>query len=224
MAASADVTPPAPKREATPVDPLERAHANAALIHAILVHHFPDARWDAPEELTFTALAIEQVARWARMWTAQRIGRARYEAARRKGAAVPPKHAQIWPPPPAVIEHARKKQRTGRETFAERRFREGLETLLARNEQHSPLCVARPWLAPQGPLPTRWGLALRNFAPNVAAAVAQRGGRVTTARTGAFAKVCRDLLAVILLHEKLPSIPTLSDELKKVNLIGTDNS
>lgn len=224
MAATADVTLPAPKREATPVDPLARVHANAALIHGILGRHFPDARWGAPEGLTSTAITIEQVARWARMWTPQRIGRARYEAARRKGAAIPPKHTQIWPPPPAAIEHARKKQRTGRETLAARQFREGLKTMLICNEQHSPVRVARPRLAPQGPLPTRWGLLLRGVAPAVAAAVAQHGGRVTTARTGAFTKVCRDLLAIILPNEKLPSISTLSDALKTVIVIDTDNS
>ena len=224
MAASADHTPPPRKREASTGDPLARVHANAAIIRAILARHFPEARWGAPAELTFLALVIEDVARWARGWTPQRVGRARYEAARRKGAAIPPKPAPIWPPASAMIEHARKKQRTGRETFADQHFREGVATLLDRSDGNPPVRVARPGLAPQGPLPTRWGLALRGIAPAVAATVTQHGGRVTTARTGAFVKACRDLLAVILPNETLPSIPTLSDALKKVIVIDTDKS
>ena len=209
----------APQREAKGADPLARVHRNAAVILAILARHFPDARWGAPEELTFLAVAIEDVARWARTWTPQRIGRARYEAARRKGAAVPPKPAQIWPPAPAMLEHARKKQRTGRETFADQHFREGVETLLDRSDGNPPVRVARPGLAPQGPLPTRWSLLLRGIASAVAAAVAQHGGRVTTARTGAFVKACRNLLEVILPDDKLPDIPTLSVAIKKVIVI-----
>ena len=204
MAATADVTPPAPKREASVADPLARVHWNAGIVHAILPHHFPDVRWGMSEELTSLAVQIENVEQWARTWTAQRIGRARYERSKQKGAAVPPTPAQIWPPPPAMIEHARQKQRTGQETFAARHFREGVGTLLARNEQHSPVRATRPWLAPQGPLPTRWSLLLRGIAPAVAATVTQHGGRVTTARTGAFVKACRDLLAVILQNETLP--------------------
>ena len=224
MAASADDTPPPPRREAGTGDPLARVHRNAAIIHACLAHYYPDARWGAPEELTFLAVAIEDIARWARTWTPQRVGRARYEAAREKGAATPPKRAPIWPPPPAMIEAVQKKQRGQHETFAERHFREGLLALLDRNAQHAPVRVTRPRLSPQGPLPTRWGLLLRGIAPAIAATVAQRGGRVTTARTGAFVKACRDLLAVILQNETLPSIPTLSDALKKVIVIDTDNS
>ena len=205
---------PTPQRKAD--DPLARAHRNAAILRACLTHYFPDVRWPPPEELTFFAIALAQAARWAPARTPQRIGRARYQAARRKGAAAPPKPAQIWPPPDALIDYAREKQRFGRETFAERQFREGLDTLLERNEQHLPLRVTRPRLAAQGPLPTTWGLAVRDFAPSVAAVVAQHGGRVTTGPKAAFTKACRDLLAIILPGENLPARSTLSDALRKI--------
>lgn len=217
--ASDSADKPAPQRKAD--DPLARAHRNAAIILAILTRHFPDVRWGGAAELTFLALVLEQTARWARARTPQAVGRARYQAARRKGAAAPPKPAQIWPPPDALIDYARDKQRFGRETFAERQFREGLDTLLERNEQHLPLRVTRPRLAAQGPLPTTWGLAVRDFAPFVAATLAQHGGRVTTGPKAAFTKACRDLLAIILPGEKLPALSTLSDALRKI-LVTSD--
>ena len=218
----AEDTPPAPAREAKAADPLARVHANAAIILACLAHYHPDARWGTPEELTFLVVAIEDVARWARTWTPQRVGRARYEAARRTGASVP-KPAQIWPPPAALIVAVQKKQQSGRETFAERHFREGLETLAERNAQNAPVRVTRPRLSPQGALPKRWGLALRAIAPNVAATVAQHGGRVTTGPKAPFTKSCRDLLAIILPDDKLPSLSTLSDALRKIIVIDGGN-
>ncbi len=204
-------------------DPLARVHANAAIIHACLAHYHPDARWGTPEELTFLAVAIEDVARWARTWTPQRVGRARFEAAGRKGAAAAPKPTQIWPAPDALTEQARKKRRGDNEIFAERQFREDLETLLERNAQTAPVRVTRPRLSPQGPLPKRWSLALRAIAPNVAATVAQHGGRVTTGPKAPFTKACRDLLAIILPDDKLPSLSTLSDALRKIIVIDGRN-
>ena len=204
-------------------DPLARVHANAAIILAILTRHFPDVRWGAAAELTFLAVAIEDVARWARTWTPQRVGRARFELSERKAAAARPKAMQIWPPPAAMIAQAREKRRDNNETFAERQFREDLETLLGRNAQTAPVRVTRPRLSPQGPLPKRWGLALRAIAPNVAATVAQHGGRVTTGLKAPFTKACRDLLAIILPDDKLPSLSTLSDALRKIIVIDGGN-
>ena len=219
--ASDSADKPAPQRKAD--DPLARAHRNAAIILAILTRHFPDVRWGGAAELTFLALVLEQTARWARARTPQAVGRARYQAARRKGAAAPPKPAQIWPPPAALIVAVQKKQQSGRETFAERHFREGLETLAERNAQNAPVRVTRPRLSPQGPLPKRWSLALRAIAPNVAATVAQHGGRVTTGPKAPFTNACRDLLAIILPGDKLPSLSTLSDALRKIIVIDGRN-
>ena len=215
-------TPPAPRREAQAADPLARVHANAAIILDILARHFPDARWGTPEELTFLALVLEQTARWARARTPQAVGRARYEAARRTGASVP-KPAQIWPPPAALIEQARQKRRGGKESLAARQFREGLENLLERTAQTAPVRVTRRRLAAQGPIPTRWGLALRDFAPHVAATLARHGGCVTTGPKAPFTKACRDLLAIILPDDKLPSLSTLSDALRKLIVIDRGN-
>jgi hypothetical protein len=57
-------------------------------------------------------------------------------------------------------------------------------------------------LARQGPLPTRWALALRLLAPPLAAILLQAGAPVSTGSHSPFTNSCRDMLQLLLPHEK----------------------
>lgn len=168
---------------------------NARLARAIVATHYPEVAEFHVSAFLFLGLTCRNHAAAPPM-TPQAAGRRRYEIGRLPRERFP-RWQVIWPPPLAAAK-----------TLPDVTAR-WLRNRLAGTAERRLMVNYLP-SSTRGPLPQRWALTLRDVAPWLAAVLVQNELPVSTRKTSAFTKTCRDLLQSIHPDQKLPSLSTIS--------------